>query len=122
MKKALLILSILTIVQDAAGLKYPVSYKFLDTNLSFEERVDDLVSHMTLEEKIGQLNYDAPAIDRLGIPAYNWWNECLHGVGRAGMATVFPQAIGMAATWNKDLMFQIGNVISDEARAKHHEF
>lgn len=95
---------------------------FLDTELSFEERVDDLIGQLTLEEKIGQLNFDAPAIPRLGIPAYNWWNECLHGVGRAGMATVFPQAIGMAATWNEDLMFQIGNVISDEARAKHHAF
>ena len=122
MRKALLSLSILTMALGCSRVEAPVSYKFLDTNLSFEERVDDLVSHMTLDEKIGQLNYDAPAIERLSIPAYNWWNECLHGVGRAGMATVFPQAIGMAATWNKDLMFQIGNVISDEARAKHHEF
>jgi beta-glucosidase len=98
------------------------NYLYLDTQLSFEERVQDLVGRLTLEEKIDQLNFDAPSIDRLGIPAYNWWNECLHGVGRAGMATVFPQAIGMAATWNKDLMYQIGTVISDEARAKHHTF
>ncbi|MBR9997312.1 MAG: glycoside hydrolase family 3 C-terminal domain-containing protein, partial [Cyclobacteriaceae bacterium] len=100
----------------------PTDYKFLDTGLRFEERVDDRISQLTLEEKIGQLNYDAPAIERLGIPPYNWWNECLHGVGRAGMATVFPQAIGMAATWNQDLMLEIGCVISDEARAKHHDF
>jgi beta-glucosidase len=86
-----------------------------------EERVNDLVSRMTLEEKISQMVFDAPAIERLGVPQYNWWNECLHGVGRAGVATVFPQAIGLAATWNPDLMRQVATVISDEARAKHHE-
>ncbi len=88
---------------------------------TLRERVADLVSRMTLEEKILQMVYDAPAIERLGIPAYNWWNECLHGVGRAGVATVFPQAIGLAATWNTDLMGRIATAISDEARAKHHE-
>ena len=76
---------------------------------------------MTLSEKISQMVYDAPAIERLGIPAYNWWNECLHGVGRAGIATVFPQAIGLAATWNAELMLRAAVAISDEARAKHHE-
>jgi beta-glucosidase len=86
-----------------------------------KDRVDDLVSRMTLEEKISQMVHDAPAIERLEIPKYNWWNECLHGVGRAGVATVFPQAIGLAATWNSDLMHQIATAISDEARAKHHE-
>ena len=95
---------------------------FQDPSLSVNERVNDLIARMTLEEKIGQFNYSAPAIDRLGIPEYNWWNECLHGVGRAGLATVFPQAIGMAASWNTDLMYDIGEVISNEARAKHHEF
>jgi beta-glucosidase len=89
--------------------------------LSIPERVEDLVSQMTLAEKISQMVYDAPAIERLGIPKYNWWNECLHGVGRAGIATVFPQAIGLAATWNTDLMSQVAVAISDEARAKHHE-
>jgi beta-glucosidase len=64
--------------------------------------------------------FDAPAIERLGVPQYNWWNECLHGVGRAGVATVFPQAIGLAATWNPDLMYQVATATSDEARAKHH--
>ena len=63
-----------------------------------KDRVNDLVSQMTLAEKISQMVFDAPAIERLGIPKYNWWNECLHGVGRAGAATVFPQAIGLAAT------------------------
>jgi beta-glucosidase len=76
---------------------------------------------MTLQEKISQMVFDAPAVERLGIPKYNWWNECLHGVGRSGVATVFPQAIGLAATWNPDLMHQVATVISDEARAKHHE-
>src|SRR5690606_20910239 len=64
---------------------------------------------------------DAPAIERLGVPAYNWWNEGLHGVARAGAATVFPQAIGLAATWNPDLVHQIATAIADEARAKHHQ-
>ena len=86
-----------------------------------EERVDDLVSRMTLEEKVWQMVYDAPAIERLGIPEYNWWHECLHGVARAGVATVFPQAIGLAATWNRDLVHRVAVAISDEARAKHHE-
>jgi beta-glucosidase len=76
---------------------------------------------MTLEEKAGQMMNDAPAIDRLGVPAYNWWNECLHGVARAGRATVFPQAIGLAATWDTDLIHRVATAISDEARAKYHE-
>ncbi|MCS7283625.1 MAG: glycoside hydrolase family 3 C-terminal domain-containing protein [Anaerolineae bacterium] len=90
-------------------------------NSEIERRVDELLSRMTLEEKISQMVFDAPAIERLGIPPYNWWNECLHGVARAGLATVFPQAIGLAATWNPDLLFQVAEAISDEARAKHHE-
>jgi len=94
---------------------------YQDSASPIKDRVDDLVSTMTLEEKISQMVYDAPAIERLGVPAYNWWNECLHGVGRAGVATVFPQAIGLAATWNPDLMQSIATAISDEARAKHHE-
>jgi beta-glucosidase len=87
-----------------------------------EKRVDDLVSRMTLEEKVSQLMNDSPAIERLGIPAYNWWNESLHGVARAGRATVFPQAIGLAATWDTNLMSRVATAISDEARAKYHEF
>lgn len=122
MRKILFLASLLLFLFQCKNTDEKNDLKFLDIGLTFEERVNDLINQLTLEEKIGQLNYDAPAIPRLGISAYNWWNECLHGVGRAGLATVFPQAIGMAATWNEHLMFQIGNVISDEARAKHHAF
>ncbi|WP_372771910.1 glycoside hydrolase family 3 C-terminal domain-containing protein [Mangrovibacterium sp.] len=97
-------------------------YPFEDLSLSHEKRVEDLVSRLTLEEKINQLMDSAPSIDRLNIPEYNWWNECLHGVARAGYATVFPQSITIAASWNKNLLREVANVISDEARAKHHEF
>lgn len=95
---------------------------YTDPNRPFEERAADLVSRMTLEEKISQMVHPAAGIERLGIPEYNWWNECLHGVARAGVATVFPQAIGLAATWDLNLMAEVANAISDEARAKHHEF
>jgi len=96
--------------------------KYLDESLSFEERARDLVSRMTLEEKVTQMLYNSPAIERLGIPAYNWWNEALHGVARAGVATMFPQAIGMAATFDEDLIYKVADVISTEGRAKYHEF
>ena len=82
------------------------------------KRAKELVAQMTLEEKVGQTLYQAPAIPRLGIKAYNWWNEALHGVARAGTATVFPQAIGMAATFDEDLLEQVGDAVSTEARAK----
>ncbi len=82
----------------------------------------ELVSKMTVEEAASQLRYDAPEIERLGIPEYNWWNECLHGVARAGTATMFPQAIALGATFDKDLMYTIGDVISTEARAKYNEY
>ncbi len=94
---------------------------YLDTSLTFEARGADLVSKMTLDEKILQMQNDAPAIPRLGIQRYNWWNECLHGVARAGIATVFPQAIGMAATWNTELVHEEADVISTEARAKYND-
>ena len=96
--------------------------KYKDQTLSFEERAKDLVSRMTLEEKCAQTVYNAPAIPRLGIPAYNWWSEALHGVARAGVATVFPQAIGLAATFDEELLEEIGDVISTEGRAKYNAY
>ncbi len=93
---------------------------YLDTTLSFEVRATNLVSSMTLDEKISQMQNDAAAIPRLGVAKYNWWNECLHGVARNGIATVFPQAIGMAATWDPALILTEADVISTEARAKYN--
>jgi len=104
--------------QTASEYEYP----FQDPSLGIDARVDDLVNRLTPEEKARQLFNKAPAIERLGIPEYNWWNECLHGVARAGTATVFPQAIGLAATFDEDLMFRVATAISDEGRAKHHYF
>ncbi len=98
----------------------PATLPYMDPSLSPEERAKDLVSRMTLEEKAAQMYDKAPAIPRLGIHEYNWWNEALHGVARAGHATVFPQAIGLAATWDEDLMLDVASTISDEGRAKHH--
>ena len=91
---------------------------YFDETLSCEERAKDLVSRMTLEEKVFQTLYTAPAIERLGVKAYNWWNEALHGVARAGVATVFPQAIGLAATFDEDLLEEVADTISTEGRAK----
>ncbi len=104
-------------------IKETTHYDFLFQNpgLIQEERIKDLISRLTLEEKTSLMLYNSPAIERLGIPEYNWWNECLHGVARAGKATVFPQAIGLAATFDEELIFKVATAISDEARAKHHE-
>jgi hypothetical protein len=95
---------------------------YKNPSAALDHRVEDLLGRMTLEEKISQLMNDSPAIERLDVPRYNWWNESLHGVARAGRATVFPQAIGLAATWDTDLMFRVATTISDEARAKYHQF
>jgi beta-glucosidase len=116
--KALVATLMLTI--SAAAWSQTAIYK--DPSHSFEQRAADLVSHMTLEEKVSQMQNVAPAIPGLGIPAYDWWNEGLHGVARAGQATVFPQAIGLAATFDTDLMHQVATTISDEARAKYNDF
>jgi beta-glucosidase len=94
---------------------------YLNPALPLEQRVTDLVSRMTLPEKVSQMQNEAPPIARLGVPGYNWWNEGLHGVARSGYATVFPQAIGLAATWDTDLIHRVGDAISTEARAKYNE-
>lgn len=95
---------------------------FPESSLSFRERAEALVSQMSLDEKVGQLLYNSPAIPRLGIPFYNWWNEALHGVARAGVATMFPQAIGLAASFDEEFLRKIADVIATEGRAKHHEY
>src|SRR5262245_40606636 len=105
-------------VNDHSDQNTPV---YLDSSQPVSERVRDLLTRMTLEEKISQMAHYAAAVPRLGIPAYNFWSEALHGVGRNGRATVFPQAIGMAATWDPALIQRIAAAIGDEARAKYHE-
>ncbi len=90
--------------------------------MNFEERARELVSKMTYEEKMSQLRHDSHAIERLGIPAYNWWSEALHGMARSGTATVFPQAIGMAASFDEELLYEVASAVSDEARAKFNEY
>lgn len=99
-----------------------IDWRFQDPELDFETRTEILVQQLTLEEKVSQLVHEAPAIERLNISSYNWWNEALHGVARSGYATVFPQSISVAASFDKDLLERIGTVTSDEARAKHHDF
>src|SRR4051812_3692932 len=101
--------------------KASASAPYLDPKLPIEKRVDDLVSRMTLEEKVSQMMNAAPAIPRLGVPEYDWWNEALHGVAFNGTATVFPQAIGLGATFDPRLVGRVAEVISTEARAKYHE-
>ena len=95
---------------------------FRDANLTAEQRADDLIKRLSVKEKISLMQNVSPAIERLGIKSYDWWNEALHGVARAGLATVFPQAIGMAASFNDALMFETFNAVSDEARAKYNHF
>ncbi|MFC1543725.1 glycoside hydrolase family 3 C-terminal domain-containing protein [Gemmatimonadota bacterium] len=114
-------LTLCVLLAGCAGQeKTTYMYPFQDPDLPIAERVEDLVSRMTLPEKASQMMNAAPAIPRLGVPAYDWWNEALHGVARAGRATVFPQAIGLAATWDEELMSAVATVISDEARAKNN--
>ncbi|MCF3650053.1 glycoside hydrolase family 3 N-terminal domain-containing protein [Synoicihabitans lomoniglobus] len=96
------------------------AYPFQDPSLPVSDRINDLLSRLTLEEKVNQLLHENKAIPRLDVPEYNWWNEACHGIGRNGRATVFPQGIAMGATFNRDLIRQVASVISDEAQAKHH--
>ncbi len=113
---------LISLLASCGTEKNNYEFPFQNPELSIEERVDDLVGRMTLEEKVAQMGNEAPSIERLGVPEYNWWGEGLHGVARAGLATVFPQAIGMSATWDEENMFKVASAISDEARAKHHDF
>jgi len=117
-KEFILFMGIMLTGLISCSKKY--EFPFRDPSLSVDQRVEDLISRMTLQEKVGQMMHTADSIPRLGIPGYNWWNECLHGVARSGHATVFPQSIGLAATWDTTLIFEIASAISDEARAKHH--
>ena len=94
---------------------------YLNESLSAQERAEALVNEMTVEEAASQLRYDAPAVERLGIPAYNWWNEGIHGLARSGVATMFPQAIGLAAMFDTDLVFKVADITSTEARAKYND-
>ena len=115
---SVILIGLLLSCQENVIVKY--DYPFQNPDLSTEKRINDLVSRLTLKEKASLMLYNSPAIERLGIPEYNWWNECLHGVARAGKATVFPQAIGLAATFDDDLIFRVADAISTEARAKYH--
>src|SRR5690554_7162480 len=95
---------------------------FNDPSRTPEERIEVLLQNLSLEEKISQMLFYSSALSKVGIPEYNWWNECLHGVARAGVATVFPQAIAMAASFDQEMLYEVASAIADEARAKHHEF
>jgi beta-glucosidase len=116
MKKFILI-SLLVISASTFGQNV---LPFHNPAVPIEERISDLISRLTLQEKATQMMHDAPAIERLGIHPYSWWNEALHGVARTGRATVFPENVGLAATFDEDLVFRIGEAISDEAWAKYN--
>ena len=114
-KKLLLLLVLLLGLQSLQAQEI-----YLNPKADIDTRVEDLIHQLTLEEKAAQMLMNTPAISRLNIPPYDYWNEALHGVGRSGKATIFPQAIGMAATFDSDLIYRISSAISDEARAKYN--
>ncbi len=120
MIRSICLAAILLATAVASFAQPPADAPYLNPDLPAAQRAADIVARMTLEEKVLQMQSTAPAIPRLGVPAYNWWNEALHGVVQ-GRATVFPQAIGLAATWNVDLMRRVAEAISTEARAKYHD-
>ncbi len=108
--------------QTQAQNNAPEQYPYQDISLSAEQRADDLLQRLTLEEKVSLMQNASPAIPRLGIKPYEWWSEALHGIARAGRATVFPQSIGMAASFDDALLYEVFNAVSDEARAKNRNF
>ena len=122
MKMKQLTVAMITLLLTASCSEKQQDYPFRNPDLPLEERIDDLLSRLTPEEKIGQMMNVTPAIERLGIPTYDWWNEALHGVARAGRATVFPQAIAMAATFDDNAVHETFTMVSDEARAKYHQY
>ena len=122
MKMKQLTVAMITLLLTASCSEKQQDYPFRNPDLPLEERIDDLLSRLTPEEKIGQMMNVTPAIERLGIPTYDWWNEALHGVARAGRATVFPQAIAMAATFDDNAVHETFTMVSDEARDKYHQY
>jgi beta-glucosidase len=123
-KRLFLILIFAASIRPVLGQQAPAGQRpaYLNPTLPIDQRVDDLVARMTLDEKASQFSSTSPAIQRLQIPSYNWWSEALHGVANQGIATVFPQAIGLGATFDEPLIHQMATVISTEARAKFHEY
>ena len=117
MRHKLFLLMLAFVASFAKGQEVPV---YFNPEHSIDDRVENLIQQMTLEEKVSQMVYNSPAIARLNIPEYNWWNESLHGVARSGRATVFPQAIALGATFDPDLLLRISTAISDEARAMYN--
>lgn len=122
MKIKNLTLAAIALIMGASCAQKAQNLPFRNPDLPIEERIEDLLSRLTAEEKVGQMMNVTPAIDRLGIPEYDWWNEALHGVARAGQATVFPQAIAMAATFDEVALYESFDMISDEARAKYNHY
>ena len=122
MKMKQLTVAAFTLLLTVSCSEKKQDFPFRNPDLPIEQRIDDLLSRLTPEEKVGQMMHETPAIERLGIPPYDWWNEALHGVARAGQATVFPQAIGMAATFDDEAVLRTFTMVSDEARAKYHHY
>ena len=121
MKKIFILFSSALIIVACVQVKK--SLPFQDENLSFEKRAEDIVSRLTLEEKVLQMMEEAPGIPRLGIPAYNWWNETLHGVARSlDTVTVFPQSIAMASNFDREAIKKMGDICATEARAIYIQF
>lgn len=113
-------ITILALACAASSIQAQVTYPFQDARLSFEQRADDLCKRLTLEEKAGLMQNNSKPVPRLGIKQFQWWGEALHGSARTGLATVFPQTIGMAASFDDELLLQVFNIASTEARAKYN--